>query len=195
MGEGGVKVLAQTVKYKVIVEKVALRTKVTINKAHTVIKSLSEVLTDAIREGNDIDCLGIFSISYKVRTNDDIYKNTVVDFDKQVNEIHLRTNMATEDVMLILDAFYRQIKLLLESGYQVNIKSIGYVEPQLKDGEIKYFSRIAPVLVKQKAMFVDFLILTDDGEVVVKQFEQNQLRFSMKLDDSLETPVDLKQSK
>lgn len=187
--------MAVTIKYSKLVSNVAGSTAMNITKVNNILTELSKQLLNAIHEGSNIRCRNLFDINY-VTTRDldvEIYNNNVFDFDEQVNAVSLILNYNKTDVSLVISQYYNQIRNLLSSGYQANVKSVAYIEPVLSNGTITYFKRISPVLVNTKPLYADFMVVEQSGDLVVKTLSKDNLRFNLLLSDNLETPYLVKE--
>lgn len=183
--------MAKREDYTTIITYVASRGTVSYHRASKAISELGKVLQDAVLQGNDLNIPGIFTISYQA-TDSHIYRNMKYGIADQVAEVVKRTGMPENEVFRLVSLYYRRMKDLIEIGYQVNVKGVGYVIPK-NDGEGVYCdTRVSPVLEKPEV--ADFMMMHDDGSLYVGQLTKDELRFSIELSDEVKIPYKVLES-
>lgn len=148
-----------------------------------VIKELSAVLKNAVHRGDTIDCEGLFQISFTYSFGT-IYKNHVVDVEEQIRLVG--ENLGMDNIDPLIRLYYSRIRTLVETGYQVNIKGVGYIIPKESETGVECTTRVSPVL--KKPNMADFLVLKDSGALELCQINGEHLRFSIVLDEMVKTP-------
>lgn len=179
--------VAKREEYTNIVDYVAVRGAVSFHKARTILTELSAVMQKALVRGDNLDVPGIFRIEY-TSVKEHIYKNRLYGLDEQVADVARNKGLAENEVEKIIRLYYRRMKDLIEIGYHVNVKGIGYVIPKQDEDGVYCDTRVSPVLEKKKSEIADFVVLGDDGTLSIKQLEKEDLRFSIELSDAVVVP-------
>lgn len=183
-------------KYSDLIEILKERNGISKHRANELTKEYSECLKTKLTQGYDLDILTIFRVEY-VGKNIQIEENKVYGFNEQVEDIATNLNWDKVEVKRLLLDYLKLMKHKLEQGYQINLKSIGYITPfkDDKDGEVKtgYVERFSPVLTLAESLTV--VVLDDKGNFGVKKLTEDEFYIRMVCSDKLEIPVFSKISK
>lgn len=178
--------VAKKVSYQELIRFLELQTGYSYFKTRSIVKELSKVLNKHIQKGIAIDCLGLFKVDFSIKgfvnSNSDYYS-----VQEQAKDISYNLNIPVLDVLNVLKMYYNKIKSDVESGFQVNVKSVGYLTPKEDtDGNIYIESRISPQLRKPES--ADFIILDDKGDFKMVLVSREDIRLSIIQDDDLKVP-------
>lgn len=184
--------VAKRENYTTIVNYVASRGKVSYHRARVLLTELGNNLQREVLEGKDLDIDGIFRISYKSNKKD-IYSNAVYGLDEQIDDLVNSTGMGRNEVTRLLKSYYMRMKDLIEIGYHVNVKGIGYVIPKQDEDGVYCDTRVSSVLMKPEES--SFLILGKDGTLYVDTLKKEELRFSIELSSEINVPYKLVKNK
>lgn len=177
--------VAKREDYKVIVNYVATRGSVSYHRARVLLSELGKVMQEAVACGDNLDIPGIFKIEY-TSVKEHIHTNRNFGLDRQIAEVAKRTGMGKNEVEKIIRLYYMRMKDLIEIGYHVNVKGIGYVIPKEDENGVFCDTRVSPVL--EKPDMADFMVLGQDGTLSVEQIHKEDLRFSITLSEDIKVP-------
>lgn len=180
--------MAKRISYTDILNYVSSRGMVSVHRARIVLSTLSKVLQDAVKTGDNLNVEGVFKIEY-TSTDNHIHKNDVYGYSEQVKEVVERTKIGEQDVRNVINRYYARIRELVGLGYQVNVKGVGYVIPKEVDGGVYCDVRVSPVL--EKPVEADYLVMGEDGTLYVKTLAKEDLRFTITISDQIKIPSKL----
>lgn len=178
--------VAKKVSYQELIHFLQLQTGYSYFKTRSIVKELSKVLNNRVEKGIAIDCLGLFKVDFSIKgvvnSNSDYYS-----IQEQAKDISTNLNIPMLDVLNVLKMYYNKIKSDVESGFQVNVKSVGYLIPKEDaDGNIYIESRISPQLKKPE--HADFIILDSKGDFKMVLVPREDIRLSILQDEQLKVP-------
>ncbi|MGY4876086.1 hypothetical protein [Bacillus licheniformis] len=171
--------------YRSLINYVSLRGGVSYNRAHLVVKTLSAVLKRNVKKGNSLELPGLFKIIFTSSIGT-IYNNKVMGLNDQVEEVSGELKFSSHDVRSLLSLYYERMRNLVEMGYQINVKGVGYVIPKEDNEGVYCDTRVSPALSKPEV--ADFFILKESGDLELTQLGRENLRFRIELDDSIRIP-------
>lgn len=178
--------VAKKVSYQELIHFLQLQTGYSYFKTRSIVKELSKVLNNKVEKGIAIDCLGLFKVDFSIKgvvnSNSDYYS-----IQEQAKDISYNLSIPMLDVLNVLKMYYNKIKSDVESGFQVNVKSVGYLTPKEEsDGAIYIESRISPQLKKPEN--ADFIILDEKGDFKMVLVSREDIRLSIIQDEDLKVP-------
>lgn len=150
-------------------------------RANLITKAYSQILKDKVKDGYNIEIPGLFDVVY---IGKDVYISEVqtFTFEEQYKAVAKELNMDDIEVRKALTNYLKMIKDKLESGYQVNLKSIGYLKPSGDD----YHVRLSPVLERTDVLFAT--TVGKDGTKGLSKLEQSDVYLKMVTNSSLRAP-------
>lgn len=172
-------------EYTSIVNYVSLRGAVSYHRARTTLSELRKMLQEASLRGDDLHIPGVFKIEYTT-TNGYIFKNNVFGLEEQIKAVSKNLGMGSQEVEKLVKLYYRRVKELVEIGYQVNVMGIGYIVPKVDEEGVYCDTRVSPVLAKPEV--ADFLLLDEDGTLLISQLSGEELRYSIELEEDFKIP-------
>lgn len=178
---------SKKLKYSELVEMLASLEDVSKHRASLFAKEYSEVLKSAIKDGFNITVEGLFTIKY-VGKDCNVVENT--DFGAKEQLIELE-RVLMWDRELIKRLFVSYLKLMrdkVEQGYQLNLKSVGYIVPfrDKETNELWYLTRYSPVLELSETIKV--VVMNEVGEYTVEVLEEGDVHIRMVVSENLKPP-------
>lgn len=180
---------AKKTSYQDLIQFIQTQTGYSYFKSRTILKELSKLLNEKVGKGFAIECEGLFAVDFNlsgmINSNAEYFG-----IEEQAKELSERLGFPLIDVFNVLKLYYNKIKSDVESGFQVNVKSVGYIIPKEdKNGAIYLDARISPQLKKPE--IADFIVLDTNGDFKVTMVEKDKLRLSILLDSELQLPYRL----
>lgn len=180
-------------KYSELVDILKDRNSISKHRANTLAKEYSECLKNKLTQGYDLEILSIFSVVY-VGKSTQIEENKVYGFNEQVQDVATNLNWDVVEVKMLLLDYLKLMKHKLEQGYQINLKSIGYIVPfKDEEGNSGYIERFSPVLELAENLTV--VTLDDNGNFGIKKLTNEDFYIRMECSDKLDSPIFSKKSK
>jgi|SRR5690625_1516648 len=172
--------------YPELIDYVATRTGISKHRTWRVLKEYSKVLKESVKKGNSIEIDKLITITFTTKEGY-IFENKVIDLEDQVEIVSDNLEMSEIDVRNLILTYIRRIHDRVQEGYQVNIKGVSYVIPSKdRDGEIICTPRVSPVM--EKPDVADFVLSTNQGNIILKELLGEELRFKIEVSEDLEIP-------
>ena len=127
--------VAEKFDYQDLIQEMQIKTGYSYFKVRTMLKELSRLLQEKVSKGYNIECDGICKIYFTMTGQvilDDIYYNS----EFQARDLAIKMDMDLITVRNFINNYYTIIKTKIEQGYQVNIKSVCYITPKVKNNNI-----------------------------------------------------------
>lgn len=181
--------VAEKFDYQDLIQEMQIKTGYSYFKVRTMLKELSRLLQEKVSKGYNIECDGICKI-YFTMTGQVILDDIYYDSEFQARDLAIKMNMDLITVRNFINNYYTIIKTKIEQGYQVNIKSVCYITPKIKNNNIYLATRMSPQLKKPEvAEFVIFKNLHSSKSRIVSEIvDGKKLRLAMSLDSQLNVP-------
>lgn len=179
-------VKAAKVGYQELIEFIQTQTGFSYYKSRTILKELSKVLAESVSSGIAIECTGLFKVDFTITGT--INSNAdYLDIHSQARQVSERLPYTKMDITNVIRLYYSKIKSDVESGYQVNVKSIGYLTPkESEDGSVYIETRLSPQLKKPEQS--EFVVLDSRGDFMIANVSHDKIRLSIIPDDNLRIP-------
>ena len=174
-------------EYTELIDYVMKSTGFSNHKVWRILKEYSKVLKDCIQRGNSIEIDGLISIGFTT-SRGYIVNNKTIGLSEQIDMVCENLNAPPFEGKTVLTTYIRRIRDRIQEGYQVNIKGISYVIPQMgQDEDVVCMTRVSPVL--KKPAVADFVISTDDGNLILRELFGHELRFKIEVSEDMNHPV------
>ena len=175
--------------YQELIHFIQTQTNHSYFKSRTILKELSKVLNEKVSKGIAIDCMGLFKVDFNlsgmINSNNEYFG-----INEQAEEISERLGYTLIDTFNVLKLYYTKMKTDIEAGYQVNVKSVGYIIPKVdSNGAIYLDARLSPQL--KKPTMADFIVLDKMGDFKVVMVDKDKIRLSILMDNQLNVPYRL----
>lgn len=154
-------------------------------RANLFTKAYSKILKEKVKEGYNIDILTICKVVYSSKKYD-VVSNKEFGIDSQIKELTEELGWSKLDVTDTLREYLKLIRNKLEQGYQVNIKSIGYITPYENGDKSGYHTRFSPVLEKADVLYI--LMVDKLGNKGVSKLNSDEFYLRMLSSDRLKEP-------
>lgn len=154
-------------------------------RANLFTKAYSKLLKEKVREGYDLDILTICKVVYASKSYD-ILSNQEYGVKQQIEDLEEELNWGITKITDTLKEYLKIIRNKLEQGYQVNIKSVGYITPYEDETKTGYHTRFSPVL--EKAEVIHIMILDEFGNKGVSKLKSEDIYLRMLSSDKLKQP-------
>lgn len=181
--------IAEKFDYQDLIKEMQLKTGYSYFKVRTMLKELSRLIQHKINKGYNVECDGICKI-YFTMTGQVIIDENYYGSENQARDLSQKMDMDLITVRNFINNYYNIIKTKIEQGYQVNIKSVCYITPKVKDDHIYLATRMSPQLKKPEvAEFVIFKNLHSSKSRIVSEIvDGKKLRLAMSLNTELRIP-------
>lgn len=181
--------VAEKFDYQDLIKEMQLKTGYSYFKVRTMLKELSRLIQGKISKGYNVECDGICKI-YFTMTGQVIIDDNYYGSENQSRDLAHKMEMDLITVRNFVNNYYSIIKTKIEQGYQVNIKSVCYITPKVKDNHIYLATRMSPQLTKPEiAEFVIFKNLHSSKSRIVSEIvDGKKLRLAMILNPDLKIP-------
>lgn len=176
---------AKREEYTEIIKYISARSNLSYTKVTTILSQYSKELQMATKRGEILELDGICTIKFTTKVAS-IYSNIKFDIKKQAKYVQHALGYSAIEVYNCINLYMIRIKELIEKGYRVNIKGIGYIEPVFNEkGTMEIKQRVSPML--EKPEIAEF-VLMDKGDIYIETLTQKDLRFKMILNANLKLP-------
>lgn len=174
--------------YTDLINYVANKSSVSYYRAGKILSTLCKKVQEACFQGKDIDIEGLIFIEYTT-SKYHIYENIIYGIEQQIEDVTKELNLPENEVMSVIYNYFKRIKELVETGYQVNIKGIGYIIPKEDSKGVYCDTRVSPVMKKPES--AEFIVLNKDGIIETININGADLRFRVYLSDKIKIPYKL----
>lgn len=176
--------MSMKIGYSELVEMLAKRVGQSDYKTNLFTKEFSKLLQDSLKDGKDLNILGICKIYFNNKSEGIIINNDIIGYKEQLDELVSRLDWSEVLVSRMLKEYLRLMKQKLEQGYKVNIKSILYIEPN--EDYTGYVTRCNPNIEIPENKY--FMILEESGNKKLSEINNKRLSLRIDLDSRLVKP-------
>lgn len=176
--------------YKMQVDHLSRKNKVSLNKARNFIKGYRRLLKDRLFEGRKVHILGIAEIAPSVRANVNFEYGEIYGYSEQVKDLSVDLKMGVMEVHHLLKSYLQMLVTKLRSGYSIKISGVLLVKPdQFDEDTLGYVTRLSPTLEKPDVLVMKVKHIY--GNVVDMEVPFDKMIYRLDLCDSLGAPKSL----
>lgn len=177
--------------YKLQVEHLSKKNKISIHRARVFIKEYRRLLKDNLMDGNKVEVLGIASVYPSVRQSVNEVFDTIYDYEKQVEDLKMNLKMDAFEVHHLLKSYLSILINKLIMGYSIKISGVFLLKPEkFEDNNFGYVTRLSPSLEKPEKLTLKIKKIY--GNIEEMEVEKDKLIYRLEISDKLAPPQNLR---
>lgn len=177
--------------YKLQVEHLSKKNKISLHRARVFIKEYRRLLKDNLYEGNKVDIIGIASVYPSIRQSVNEYFENVYGYESQVEDLSKNLEMSTFEVHHLLKSYIGMLISRLSMGYSIKISGVFLLKPErFENNQLGYVTRLSPSL--EKPEIITLRVKRIYGNIDELKIVKDKIIYRLEISEDLEAPKNLR---